>query len=90
MKTEILLVGYHQDQRTGHISARVKSRTTDGTSTMDGPEMVYGVDALAFRHRFNSNPEEFEAWIANQHRAYIGASQAIMEHLSKRKGMVIG
>lgn len=90
MNTKIILVRYGQDQRTGHITVTVKSKTTDGDHTWDGPERQYGCDATSFRERFNSDPEQFEAWIASEHKQYLGANAKLMEHLDTRKGKVIG
>lgn len=90
MKTEIIIDGYAQNETTGHVSVSVHSRTLDGNSSWDGPTHVYGVDALAFAHRFNSDPEQFEAWIVGQHQNKMGANDALIGVLEARKGKVIG
>jgi len=90
MDTEIILVRYRQDESSGYIAVTVKSRTTDGASSWDGPEMTYGVDAVGFVHRFNSSMEQFEAWVASQHQQYVGANRDLLTKLEARKGMVIG
>jgi len=90
METKIILVGYRHDDHTGHVSVTVKSVTTDGNASWEGPERVYGVDSVAFVHRFNSDPEQFEAWVAGQHKQYLGAHNELTEHLKSRKGKVIG
>lgn len=88
--TQIKIIDYGQDQKTGHISIRVKSQTVDGNSSWEGPEMVYGVDAVSFVKRFNSDIEQVKTWIAGQHKVYIGASKSLAEELEKLKGQVIG
>lgn len=90
METKITIVDYSVDSRTGHIAVRVKSRTVDGNSSWDGPEMVYGVDALAFRKRFNSDIEQFEAWVSHEHQSNIGANMKLTQALLQRKGKQIG
>jgi hypothetical protein len=90
METQVILVRYGQDARTGHISVVVKSHTVDGKNSWDGPERTYGTDAASFQKRFNSDPEQFEAWVAGEHKQYMGANDALMEHLASRKGKVIG
>jgi hypothetical protein len=83
-------VDYDQSPKTGHISVRVKSHTVDGKSSWDGPERVYGVDALAFRGRFKSDIAQFEAWVCAEHRANVGADQVLTAALLARKGRIIG
>lgn len=90
MTTEIILVKYGADGRTGHISVTVKSHTVDGNNSWDGPERTYGTDAASFKNRFNSDPEQFEAWVAGEHKQYIGAHEALMAALEARKGKCIG
>ena len=89
-KTEIIIVDYSQDARTGHISVRVKSHTVDGNASWDGPERIYGMDALAFRGRFKGDIEQFEAWVVSEHRQNLGADLVLTDALLKRKGKVIG
>lgn len=86
----IRVLDYHVDARTGHISVEVQSETTDGKAKWTGPKRTYGVDALAFRNRFNSDPQQLEAWIASEHKANEGADVELTDHLLKRKGRVIG
>jgi hypothetical protein len=89
-ETKIIIVDYDHNPRTGHISVRVKSRTIEENASWDGPEMVYGVDALAFRHRFNGDIEQFEAWVVAEHRHNMGANVKLTAALLARKGRVIG
>lgn len=88
--TQIIITDYDHDQKTGHISVRVKSRTKDGNATWDGPERTYGCDAVMFRSRFNSDIAQFEAWVVHQHKANEGAHKELTQALLARKGKVIG
>lgn len=90
MKTEIIIDGYRHDETNGHVSVLVHARTVEGNSSWDGPKHTYGVDAIAFAHRFNSDIEQFESWIISQHRHKLGVHEKLMEALGKRKGKVIG
>ena len=89
-ETQIIITECHQNPKTGHITITVKSHTVDGNSEWDGPEVDYGVDVLAFRSRFNSDLAQFEQYIANQHKVYIGANPALEQALQERKGKAIG
>ena len=89
-ETSIMIVDYAQDGRTGHISVRVKSHTVDGNASWDGPERIYGVDALAFRGMFKGDIEQFENWVCAEHRQNMGADLVLTDALLKRKGKVIG
>lgn len=90
LETRITITDYNVDSKSGHISVKVKSQTTDGNQSWEGPEMVYGVDAVSFVNRFHSNIEEFEAWVSSQHQQYRGASQQLIDALQERKGKIIG
>lgn len=90
METKIVLLGYIHSETNGHISARVQSVTTDGPQTWKGPVRTYGIDAHAFRVKFNGDLDHFEKWIANEHKQYIGANAELTQALEKRKGAVIG
>lgn len=90
METKIIIHDYQVHPNTGHVTVLVKSHTADGKAEWDGPLMAYGADAVTFRHRFNSDPAQFENWVASEHRANMGAQPGLIDALLKRKGQVIG
>jgi len=90
MQTKIWVRQVRVDQRTGHITVRLESETTDGTAHWFGPKRDYGVDADTFRGRFGCDIEQLKTYFANQHRAMMGVHIKLVEKLSKLEGEVIG
>lgn len=89
-ESQIIIHDYHVDQNTGHVSVFVKTHTVEGSASWDGPTRRYGIDAVAFRDRFEGNVQQFENWVASEHRAYEGAHVDLVDHLLQRKGKAIG
>ena len=71
---------------SGHISVKVKSVTTQGTQTWEGPQRTYGVDAAAFQTRFQGDVEQLKAWIKSQHSCYHGVHNDLVKTLAGMKG----
>jgi len=89
-KTEIVVHDVHVHPETGHITYTVRSRTTDGKATWDGPLKQYGIDRQALRDRFHGSIDEWEAHVALEHAPFCGADPQEVQDLIKRKGKVIG
>ena len=71
---------------SGHISIKVKSVTTRGQQSWDGPVRTYGVDAAAFQTRFQGDLEQLKAWIKSQHTGHHGVHNDLVAALQKLKG----
>lgn len=89
MYTEMIIESIGLNEQTGHVSVQVYSKTTDGTASWLGPKRTYGVDAVAFRNRFNGDVDDVLRWIASEHKQYLGHHEALQAELRKREGMVI-
>lgn len=88
--TEIIVEGTHVHPATGHITIRVKTVTKDGNQIQTGPVRGYGVDAVAFRSRFNSDLNQFLDWVRSEHRGNEGAHGELVDKLTKLAGQKIG
>jgi hypothetical protein len=89
-ETQIIIVDYQQNAKTGYITVLVKSHTVDGGNSWDGPVMPYGVDTIAFKNRFGGDIAQFEAWVVAEHKSLTGANVTLTAALEARKGKVIG
>lgn len=89
MESKVIVEGVHVHAASGHITVRVKTVTTDGQSTRTGPVRGYGVDAVGFVKRFNSDKTQLLNWIKSQHQAYDGADVTLATELMKLKGQAI-
>lgn len=89
-ETKIIITNVHNHPETGHITYTVQSETVDGGSSWKGPLKQYGCDMQMLRDRFHGKLEEFESYIASEHKPFVGAHPEIMSALEKRKGAVIG
>lgn len=88
--THIIVHDAQVNQETGYVTYTVKTRTTEGKLTWDGPLVQYGVDAQALRDRFNGDLAEWEAYVAKEHQALTGVHVAFVDAVIKRIGAVIG
>ena len=75
---------------TGHITYTVKTQSTEGTATWDGPLKMYGCDAQSFHDRFNDDISQLENWIKQEHQRFMGANPDTVQAVGDRKGKVIG
>jgi hypothetical protein len=89
-KTEVIIHDVNVHPSTGHVSYVLKTRTTDGNASWEGPKATYGVDAQTLRDRFNGDIAQFEVWAANEHKSLTGPHPDVLEAVMKRKGQVIG
>lgn len=87
-RTIIHDIGVHP--QSGHITAWVKSVTTNGKASWDGPLRGYGVDAMMFHHHFAGDIEQVKSYILSLHTAYDGAHLELVDNLMKLKGQHIG
>lgn len=88
--SEIVVLSISVDQRTGHITMSVRTRTKNGNAEWYGPTRNYGADAATFRGRFSGDMKQFTAWVASEHKMYVGAHAELTESLMKLQGQVIG
>lgn len=88
--TQIIVRDYHVDRLTGHVTVRVQSHTEDGDVKWDGPMREYGVSAAALIDRFNGDISQYEAYVAQEHKVFMGVHDDMIGKLLQRKGAVIG
>jgi hypothetical protein len=86
---KIMVTDSHIHADTGHVNITVQTVTTEGNKSWNGPKRTYGMDALMFRSRFGSDIENVKKWIKQQHLAYDGAHQDLMDAVGKLKGTEI-
>jgi hypothetical protein len=75
---------------TGHITLWVKTTTTDGKASWDGPLRGHGVDALRFHHQFGGDEEQLKSYVCALHQMYSGVHLDLVDRLMKMKGTSIG
>lgn len=89
METKIFIREVRTNPKTGHITLRLQSETTEGTATWTGPLGDYGVDADTFYGQFSGDIAQLEMWAASGHRAKIGIHAELADALAKRVGKQI-
>lgn len=77
-------IGVHP--HSGHINIRVKSITTQGNQSWEGPQRSYGCDAAAFQSRFGGDVDHLLAWVKSQHSCYQGVHTDLVAKLHALKG----
>ena len=88
--TKVVIHEYKADANTGRIELHLKTQSTDGNATWEGPVKQYSVDPQMLRDRFNNSISDFENWAANEHKAVTGVRPDLHAQLQARKGKVIG
>lgn len=90
METKIFIREVRTNPKTGHITIRLQSETTEGESKWHGPFDDYGVDATTFHGRFAGDIEQLKTHLATQHKAKIGIHADLADRLAKMVGQQIG
>jgi hypothetical protein len=90
METKIWVRQVRVDPKTGHITVRLQSETTNGSAHWYGPKRDYGASADTFRGRFGGDIDQLKTYLAGQHRAIMGVHVSLVEELTKLEGEVIG
>jgi hypothetical protein len=88
--TKIVVKDVQIHPETGYVTYHVYSDNSNGNIQWHGPVKQYGCDHQMLRDRFHGSLEEFEAYVANEHRPFSGADPSMTEAVLKRKGAVIG
>lgn len=87
--THMVIEGVHVHPDTGYITIRVKTVTTQGAATWNGPIRGYGMDAAAFQRRFNGDMEQVKDWLKSEHAPYHGTHVQLVAALHRLKGTKI-
>jgi hypothetical protein len=88
--SEIVVEDVTVNPATGHITLWVKTKTTDGKASWDGPLRGYGVDASVFMYHLGGDVEQLKSYVHGRHRAYMGVHLDLVDRLMKMKGTSIG
>lgn len=90
METKIRCMSVRVDPKTGHMTVRLRSETTNGNAHWHGHLKDWGCDAETFHGRFGGDEDQLKTYFANQHRAMMGVHTGLVEKLTRWEGEVIG
>jgi hypothetical protein len=88
--SQVIVDDYHVHPQSGHITITVTTHTKTANSKWKGETKQYGCDIQTLRDRFAGDIQQFENWVAAEHKSMTGPPPGLAEAVMVRKGRVIG